>query len=222
MNRTSVEELNYVHLRALPQQSMIYEFKCDKCSHQFSAEQSFYCEKCEYGLPGSGDCLCEKCYTAGVCDFCYNECCVYCVEESKKNFSCCGRITCGKGTDRDWEGSCFPHHNILTYECGHESCTIDYEEGDEEGNCPACEDDLSNSDEESSLNSSDDVDEDSEVEEEARAEANAEEKARKEDVKLIQSMMGRIKDSTVRAMLQDIVDDPEGKKRYPLPCGICR
>ena len=111
----------------------------------------------------------------------------------------------------------------MTYECGHESCTIDYEEGDEEGNCPACEDDLSNSDEESSFNSSDDDDEeDSEAEEEERAEAKAEEEARKEDVKLIQSMMGRIKDSTVKAMLQDIVDDPEGKKRYLNTCGVCR
>lgn len=222
MNRTSVEDLNYLYLRALPQKRKIEEFKCDKCCHEFSAEESFYCEKCEYGLPDNG-CLCEKCYTAAECDFCGDVCCVYCVEESKKTFPCCGRITCGTGTYRDWEGSCYIHHNILEYECGHESCTIDYEVGEEEGNCPACKDDLSSSDEESSFNSSDDDDEDSEAEEEAEAEAMAEEKARNEDVKLIKSMMVRINDSKVKTMLQDIVDDPEGKKRYPQnTCGVCR
>lgn len=206
-------------------------YYCCRCGYQMCGEW-FCCEACKLG-EGGGSILCQECANEGCCDQCYNKCCVYCVKDSKKMFSCCGMILCGAATDEGRKNSstCISKHVMKTFPCGHKTCNFPLDEEEEEEESGEDEEGNSNKDkdvEESGKGA--DVEEsgkgaegENEKEEETcykclrakfvEAEEMAREQATKEDVAVIESIMVQIKSSKIKSMLQDIVDDPKGQKR---------
>ncbi|GFH46446.1 hypothetical protein CTEN210_02920 [Chaetoceros tenuissimus] len=161
-------------------------YECNECGKQMCGI-SFWCEKCKFGY-GDGNILCEECANEGGCDECGEGVCVYCVEESKYMFPCCGMTLCGAGkyTDED-NSTCLSKHTMKTLPCGHDGCNFYTGEAEKDKDkCFTCE--------------------------KTKA-AKVDEEATENDVDIIQSIMAKIKSSKIKAALQGVLDDPEGKKR---------
>ncbi|GFH46444.1 hypothetical protein CTEN210_02918 [Chaetoceros tenuissimus] len=213
-------------------------YYCHYCGKVMCGEW-FCCKACKFG-EGGGDILCQDCATGGFCNQCDDTglCCVYCVKKSKDMFPCCGMALCGAGTNEGSKDSstCVSKHIMKTLPCGHKTCNFpldefEYEYEDEEDSVEDVEGESGKDVEEDSSkeveeDSGKDVEGDSgkivtgEKEKDKEIQicykclrAKAEEEVRKEDVAVIESIMVKMKSSKIKSMLQDIVDDPEGKKR---------
>ena len=118
--------------------------------------------------------------------------CVYCVEEGKNLFPCCGLALCGASNGEvitdpkeaaemdDDKKTCASKHVMKTLDCGHKGCNFQGEK------CLTCEN--------------------------ATA-AKKEKKEAEEDIAVINSIMGKIKNHKIKSALKAIATDPEGKKR---------